>query len=76
MCQNLLQIEYFRSLSKTHFVKTKHIKMRRDIDQFFVSTEHLEKCRYKVLIYSMTHVNCLNCLKKQTGANLQCKTQN
>ena len=38
-----------RSLLKTHFVKTKHIKMRRDIDEFFVSPEHLEKSSYEVL---------------------------
>ena len=38
-----------RSLLKTHFVKTKHIKMRRDIDELFVSPEHLDKCSYEVL---------------------------
>ena len=38
-----------RSLLKTHFIKTKHIKMRSDIDEFLVPPEHLEKCRYKVL---------------------------
>ena len=37
------------SLLKTHFVKTKHIKMRRDINEFFVSPEHLQKWSYEVL---------------------------
>ena len=41
--------QIIRSLLKTHFVKTKHIKMRRDIDELFVSPEHLEKCSYGVL---------------------------
>ena len=31
-----------RSLLKTHLVKTKHIKMRMDIDELFVSPEHSE----------------------------------
>ena len=33
MCQNLIQIEKLEV--KTYFVKTKHIKMRRDIDELF-----------------------------------------
>ena len=36
-----------RSLLKTHVVKTKYIKMRRDIDASSVSREHLEKCSYE-----------------------------
>ena len=31
-----------------YVVKTKHIQMRRDIDEFSVSPEHLEKRSYKV----------------------------
>ena len=41
--------QIIRSLLKTHFVKTKHIKIRRDIDEFLVSPKHLEKCSYEVL---------------------------
>ena len=47
-----------RSLLKTHFVKTKHIKMRRDIDDFFVPPKHLEKCSYEVLTRHRRHVSC------------------
>ena len=38
-----------KSLLKAHFVKIKHIKMRRDIDELFVSPKHLQKCSYEVL---------------------------
>ena len=34
MCQNLIQNRIIKSLLKIHFVKTKHIKMRGDIDEF------------------------------------------
>ena len=38
-----------RSLLKTHFVKTKRIKMKRHIDEF-LSPKHLEKLSYEVLM--------------------------
>ena len=44
-----------RSLLKTHFIKTKHMKMRRDIDELFVSPEHLVKCSYEVLTRHHQH---------------------
>ena len=45
-----------RRLLKRHFVKTKHIEMRRDIGDFLVSPEHLEKCSYEVLTRHYQHV--------------------
>ena len=42
-------IKIIRSLLKMHILKTKHIKLKRDIDEFYVSPEHLEKCGYEVL---------------------------
>ena len=47
--------QIIRSLLKTHFVKTKHIKMRRDTSEFFVSPEHLKKCSYEVLTRHYRH---------------------
>ena len=51
-----------RNLLKTHFVKTKRITMRRDIEEFFVSPEHLDKCSYEVLTqhyrYIMLIIRC------------------
>ena len=41
--------QIIRSLLNTYFVKTKHIKMRRNIDELFVSPEHLKKYSYEVL---------------------------
>ena len=40
-----------RSGVKTHVVKTKHIKMRRDTDELFASPEHSAKCSYEVLTH-------------------------
>ena len=45
---------------KTNFVKTRHIKMRREIDESFVSPEHLEKCSYKV--FTSHHRYVVYCL--------------
>ena len=50
--QNLITknvLNNYASLLKTHFVKTKHIKKRRDFDELFVSPEHSVKCSYEVL---------------------------
>ena len=41
-----------------HVVKTKHIKMRRNIDELFVSPEHSEKCSYEVLTHGHQNVEC------------------
>ena len=49
-----------RSLLKSHVVKTKHIKIRRDIDELFVSSEHSVKCSYKVLTRHHRYVEILN----------------
>ena len=40
MCQNLIQIEELE-ICEDFLVKTKHIKMGRIINLFFVSPEHL-----------------------------------
>ena len=38
-----------RNLLKTHFVNIKHIKMGRNIDEFFVSPTHSIQLSYEVL---------------------------
>ena len=38
-----MQIYQIGSRLKMHFVVTKHIKMRRDIDELFVPPEHSAK---------------------------------
>ena len=53
------------SLSKTHFIKTKHIKRRRDFDELSVSPEHLEKCSYEVL---MRHYRCINAISRSSDS--------
>ena len=42
-----------------HVVKTKHIKMRKDIDELFVSPEHSAKCSYEVLTRDHRYVTSL-----------------
>ena len=39
MCQNLTTGS-FKNLLETHFLKIKHNKMRRHIDQFYACPEH------------------------------------
>ena len=58
--------QIIRSLLKTHFVRNKHIKTRRNIDEFFVSPEHLEKCSYEVLTSHILSKACLytTCLRR------------
>ena len=61
-----------RSLSKTHFVKTKHIEMREDIDECFTSPEHLETCSYEVLTHHYRYmlsmyVVCIWCVLNVCG---------
>ena len=49
-----------RSLLKTHVIMNKHINMRRDINELFVSHEPSAKCSYEVLTCHHRYIDDYN----------------